>query len=139
MTRATRSTSAGAQRHRDGKAMSAALINGLNHPTRRMILRKLSANGAEESPSQMAKFDQWALPTVSHHARTLCDIGVLRLTRSSGKEGWEQRFYASNVAGNVLVQTILSETEDEDTKLLQASGRPAAKRLRRPADGMRHP
>ena len=127
MTEATWTTSAGAQKHPKGKRMSPALIHILNHPTRRMILRKLRDEGTEMSPSTMSRGDEVALITVAHHARYLSKLGVLRLSKA-GDEPGKERFYVSNVAGNELVEEILSETEEHDAKLLTRNGRRAEPR-----------
>lgn len=124
MTEPTWITSAGALKHPKGKRMSPALIHILNHPTRRMILRELKEEGTELSPSAMSRGDKVALTTVAHHARYSCTLGVLRLSQAGGKL-WKERFYLSNVAGNELVEEILSETEEHDAKLLTRNGRRA--------------
>ncbi len=76
------------------------------------------------SPSTMSRGDKVALTTVAHHARYSCRLGVLRLSKVEDGPG-KERFYASNVAGNELVEKILSETEEHDAKLLARNGRRA--------------
>jgi DNA-binding transcriptional ArsR family regulator len=103
--------------------MSVSLIDGLNHPARRLVLRKLHENGHELCPSLIVDPDSPLLSTVSYHAKILSNLGITRCTKVERKgNGWAKRYYASNVAGNELVATILADTEDEDASLLAADG-----------------
>ena len=94
--------------------MTPALIYALNHPVRREILRLLSEPGAEASPSDMRKTMSVGLSALSFHALVLNELGVTRGTRTQQVRGALEHFYASNVAGNGLVEAILLETETDD-------------------------
>jgi hypothetical protein len=101
-------------KHEPGREMTPALIHALNHPARRLILRELGDPGAERSPSEMAHSAAFSLSGLSFHARVLCELEVTHCTRTQPVRGSLEHFYASNVSGNELVATILSETEGDD-------------------------
>ena len=94
--------------------MTPALIYALNHPVRRQILRLLSRPGEEASPSDMCGSIAVGLSALSFHAQVLGELGVIRGTRTQQVRGAVEHFYASDVAGNELVETILIETEVDD-------------------------
>jgi DNA-binding transcriptional ArsR family regulator len=104
-------------KHQRGREMTPALIHALNHPARRQILRQLSGQEAEKSPSEMAEAATFSLSGISFHARVLCELQVTRCTRTQPVRGALEHFYASNVADNELVSAILVETEGEDSSL----------------------
>lgn len=103
--------------------MTPALIHALNHPARRQILRLLSEEGAERSPSEMTRSVRASLAGLSFHARVLCELDVTRCTRTQQARGALEHFYASNVAGNELVTAILLETEDDDRAAVRGRSR----------------
>ncbi len=104
-------------KHQQGREMTPALIHALNHPARRQILRQLSGEEAEKSPSEMAEAATFSLSGISFHARVLCELQVTRCTRTQPVRGALEHFYASNVSGNELVSAILVETEGDDRPL----------------------
>lgn len=112
-------------KHAQGRRLSPALLHSLNHPIRRQILRMLSQPGAVQSPSEMArlilsnnaKSAEAMLSGLAYHARVLCEQEITRCARTSQARGSTQHFYASKVAGNELVDTILEETEEDDGPL----------------------
>jgi DNA-binding transcriptional ArsR family regulator len=104
-------------KHQRGREMTPALIHALNHPARRQILRELSGEEAEKSPSEMAQAATISLSGISFHARVLCELQVTRCTRTQPVRGALEHFYASNVTDNELVSAILVETEGDDRPL----------------------
>jgi DNA-binding transcriptional ArsR family regulator len=99
--------------------MTPALIHGLNHPIRRQILRILSEQGSERSPREITRLMTPALSSLSYHARSLCEQKIIRCARTRKVRGSTEHFYASDVSGNKLVDTILSETEKDDSHLFK--------------------
>ena len=103
--------------------MSVSLIDGLNHPARRLVLRRLHEDGLELCPSLIVSADSPLLSTVSYHAKVLAKLGITYCTKVERKgNGWAKRYYTSNVAGNELVAAILADTEEEDVSLLAPDG-----------------
>jgi DNA-binding transcriptional ArsR family regulator len=103
--------------------MSVSLIDGLNHPARRLVLRRLHASGDELCPSLVVDPNSPLLSTVSYHAKVLSKLGITRCTKVEREgNGWAKRYYTSNVASNELVAVILADTEDEDASLLASDG-----------------
>lgn len=101
-------------KHDRAREMTPALIYALNHPVRRKILRLLNEQGGEASPSDMRESISIGLSALSFHAQVLNELGVIRGTRTQQVRGAIEHFYASNVAGNGLAETILLETEIDD-------------------------
>jgi len=103
--------------------MSVSLIDGLNHPARRCVLRRLHEDDQELCPSLIVEADSPLLSTVSYHAKILTKLGITRCTKVEREgNGWAKRYYSSNVAGNELVAIILGDTEKEDASLLAPDG-----------------
>jgi hypothetical protein len=63
-----------------------------------------------------------ALSNLSYHARCLREQNIIRCTGTKQIRGSTQHLYASNVSDNKLVNTILSETADDDRYLCRRSG-----------------
>lgn len=104
-------------KHDREREMSPALIYALNHPVRRQILRLLGEPGDEASPSDMREsMSAIGLSTLSFHAQVLGELGVIHGTRTQQVRGAVEHFYASDVAGNDLVEAILIETEVDDRR-----------------------
>lgn len=101
-------------KHDREREMTPALIYALNHPVRRQILRLLGEPGLEASPSDMRRSMSVGLSALSFHAQVLSELGVTSGTRTQQVRGALEHFYASNVAGNELVEAILLETEVDD-------------------------
>lgn len=99
--------------------MSPALLDALNHPIRRQVLRILHAASHPKSPRELACALRWGLPQVSYHVRLLSDRKVLRHKRTRSIRGATQSFYVSTVAENELVSVILSTTEAIDARVIK--------------------
>ncbi len=86
----------------------------LQHPIRRLILRRLH-EGDAQSPIQMMKLVPGAsISLVSYHAGVLRKCGTVRLTERRPVRGVTQHFYVSEVADDGEVATVLTETEELD-------------------------
>ncbi len=68
-----------------------------------------------------------ALSNLSYHARSLCEQKIVHCAKTRKVRGSTEHFYASDVSDNKLVNTILSETEKDDSHL-----------VKRPDQGQRH-
>jgi DNA-binding transcriptional ArsR family regulator len=109
--------------HRPGRIASPALIESLSHPIRRQILRILSGKGEVQSPSEIAKLVKPSLSNLAYHARCLREQNIIRCTGTKQARGSTQHLYASNVWDNKLVNTILSETAEDDSHFCRRSGK----------------
>jgi DNA-binding transcriptional ArsR family regulator len=94
--------------------MTPALLEALNHPVRRQLLRLLHERRAAQSPLEMSHDIALGLAHVSYHVRILSDLHVVRLTRTRPVRGSTQHFYLSRVLKNELVDAILRSTEKDD-------------------------
>lgn len=103
-------------KHDRAREMTPAVIYALNHPVRRQILRLLHQPGKEASPSDMHKSIGVGLSVLSFHAQVLGELGVTHGTRTQQVRGAIEHFYASDVAGNELVEAILLQTEVDDSR-----------------------
>lgn len=100
--------------HVSGRDMTPALLHALNDPIRRQILRLLSGQGVELSPTDMVRVSTFSIDSASYHVRVLNEFRIIRLTRTGRVRGATQRFYASTVATNKLVAAILQGIEKDD-------------------------
>lgn len=101
--------------------MSPALIHALDHPIRRQVLRVLDKQGQSQSPVELTTLIAAPLSNLSYHTTVLSDLGVIRQTRTEYIRGATKHFYASEVATNKHVVSILKETEGDDRKLHKGS------------------
>jgi hypothetical protein len=108
--------------------MTPALIEALNHPIRRQLLRLLHEHREAQSPKGMSQEMTRELVNISYHARVLLDLHVIGLTRTRSVRGSIQHFYVSRVAKNNLVAVILRSTEKDDSFLRVWPGRKKKKR-----------
>lgn len=99
--------------------MTPALLDALNHPIRRQLLRLLHERTTSRSPTEMSQKMTLGLTGISYHARVLSDLDVIRLSRTGQVRGSTQHFYVSRVAKIALVDAILKKTEKEDRRLLE--------------------
>jgi predicted transcriptional regulator len=114
MSPQSKSASIKKPKHRAGRDVSPALLEGLNHPIRRQILRILSTKGTVQSPSDMAELVELGLSNVAYHTRYLAERNILRCAGTKQIRGATQHLYVSKVSDNKLVKTTLSETEKDD-------------------------
>jgi DNA-binding transcriptional ArsR family regulator len=68
-----------------------ALVRALSHPTRRKVLRILSARVA--SPREMAEEIRQPLGTVSHHVRWLASHQCIELVSTAQRRGAVEHYY----------------------------------------------
>jgi DNA-binding transcriptional ArsR family regulator len=86
----------------------------LQHPIRRLILRRLH-EGCPQSPIQMMNLVPGvSISLISYHAGVLRKCGTVRLTERRPVRGVTQHFYASEVTDDEEVVNVLTETEELD-------------------------
>jgi DNA-binding transcriptional ArsR family regulator len=106
-------------KHPADSAMSPALINAVNHPIRRFVLRVLG--DSPMSPKEV--FDMLSYSTglsaVSYHVRVLGKQQVLECTRTGQVRGSIQHFYVSKVLDSELLQGVLEEAREFDDAFLK--------------------
>jgi DNA-binding transcriptional ArsR family regulator len=104
--------------HEPAREMSPALLCALHHPVRRQVLRALHEETSPLSASAMSRSRiSVGLPRLSFHARVLCEMGVIECVATRDTRGSTERLYASLVAENELVGTILRNTAADDARL----------------------
>lgn len=94
--------------------MTAALIDAVNHPLRRKLLRALHNSDDARSPVQLSKVVGVEVGTIAYHMRALARLGAVEKTDSRHVRGARETFFVSRVAGNRQVIAILADTEAED-------------------------
>ena len=72
------------------------LLNALNHPLRRQILRAMP-DGNATSPRELADRLEAPLGNLAYHVRVLADCGALELVDERRVRGTTQHFYRSKV------------------------------------------
>ena len=98
-----------------GEGVTAALIDALNNPLRRELLRRLHDSDEARSPSELAETVDEGLSNVSYHMRVLAKRRAVKKTRKRQVRGANESFFVSRVAGNERVVLILADTEREDS------------------------
>jgi DNA-binding transcriptional ArsR family regulator len=73
-----------------------ALLNALNHPLRRQILRVMP-DGEATSPRELAEWLDEPLGNLSYHVRVLAGCGALELVDEKRVRGTTQHFYRASV------------------------------------------
>ena len=113
--------------HSPSREVTPALINALNHPVRRHILRlladgeqatMLSATEMARPPARANGADTYS-NALGNHARLLCKQGIIRCSGIQRVRNVAERFYVSNVSKNKVVSIILSSTEEDDKRILR--------------------
>lgn len=104
------------KKHTSDRGMSSALIQALDHPLRRRVLRLFNKN-TEWSPADLTMSLSAELGNLSYHMKVLSDLGVTRQTRTEKVRGTTKHFYVSVVADNKLVRAILAKTKDDDKSI----------------------
>jgi DNA-binding transcriptional ArsR family regulator len=75
------------------------LLNGLNHPVRRQILRAMP-DGNPASPRELSDLLGEPLGNLSYHVRVLAECGALVLVGERRVRGTTQHFYRSSVSAD---------------------------------------
>jgi DNA-binding transcriptional ArsR family regulator len=94
------------------------LEHGLDHVTRRRILRALHEGQQERSPAQLSRegepLDGLSLSVVAYHMSVLAKYEMVSEMRSQPNRGALEHFYVSAVEDNPQVVAILAQTEELD-------------------------
>jgi DNA-binding transcriptional ArsR family regulator len=94
--------------------MTAALIEAVNHPLRRKLLRTLHSSDDARSPIQLSKIIGGEVSTVAYHMKALASRGAAEKTGYRHVRGARENFFVSKVSGHRQVIAILADTEGED-------------------------
>lgn len=92
----------------------------LVHPSRRQILRTLTAGDQKMSTIQLESFTgaSCPLPCTSYHARRLEEVDLIAQVGSEATNGTLTHHYSSLIGGNALLLAVLKATEASDKKHL---------------------
>jgi len=101
----------------DRVANNGELLQVLNHPLRRRILRTLHEAGEARSPRELSRAFRVPLTNLSYHVRVLREKGAIALTDRQPVRGSAEHFYFSVLPGNKLAIQLLESTEPEDRAL----------------------
>lgn len=108
------------------------LIRGLNHAIRRQALRVLHASKTPMGPAQVdAKLELGNAPKarlsqISYHMKTLAQLRIISLVDEQQVRGAMEHIYASEVADDAWVRSMLKRTQEADEAELWPEGRPGA-------------
>jgi DNA-binding transcriptional ArsR family regulator len=95
------------------------LTAALNHPLRRVVLRRLNASKDPLSPARLAERLCASLSDVSYHVTVLRKCGVVEIVKEQQVRGAIEHLFVSKVVDNQAVQAMLAETEAEDESAYQ--------------------
>ena len=98
---------------------------GLDHVVRRRILRAIHNSATPMSPAQLADqtgpLSEVALSTVAYHMTVLAKYQMVREKHAKSRRGALEHFFASEVAADPLVLSVLTQTEELDAPRRDAS------------------
>ncbi len=94
--------------------MSALLIQALNHPVRRKILRVLNGSGDPCSPVKLSKTIGQDVSNIDYHVKILVSMGAAMKTGDRQVRGARENFFASTVSRHEQMVAILADTERDD-------------------------
>lgn len=90
---------------------NSAVVNALNHPLRRELLRRMAKYGSDGvSPKKLA--DEFggdiSLQLIAYHVRLLAEPGIVKLVKTAPRRGAVEHFYKrSGSPLDVLAQKVL--------------------------------
>jgi DNA-binding transcriptional ArsR family regulator len=96
--------------------MSALLIQALNHPLRRKLLRALHSSDDARSPVQLSKMTGEDLSSIDYHIKILVSMGAAVKTGDRQVRGARENFFLSKVSDHKQMVTILADTERDDCR-----------------------
>lgn len=99
-----------------GQRMSALLIQALNHPLRRKLLRALHGSGDARSPVQLSKMTGEDLSSIDYHIKILVSMGAAVKTSDRRVRGARENFFVSKVSDHEQMVAILADTERDDCR-----------------------
>lgn len=97
-----------------GQRMSPLLIQALNHPLRRKLLRALHSSDDARSPVQLSKMTGEDVSGIDYHIKILVSLGAAVKTGDRQVRGARENFFLSKVSGHKQMVTILADTERDD-------------------------
>ena len=103
-----------------GQRMSPLLIQALNHPLRRKLLRALHSSDDARSPVQLSKITGEDVSSIDYHVNILVSLGVAVKTGDRQVRGARENFFLSKVSGHEQMVTILADTERDDCRDAQS-------------------
>ena len=102
------------------KRMSALLIQALNHPLRRKLLRALHSSDNACSPVQLSKMTGEDISSIDYHIKILVSMGAAVKTGDRRVRGTRENFFVSTVSDHKQMVTILADTELDDCRDAQS-------------------
>lgn len=100
--------------------MSPLLIQALNHPLRRKLLRALHGADDARSPVQLSKMTGEDISSIDYHIKILVSLGAAVKTGDRQVRGARENFFLSKVSDHKQMVTILADTERDDSRDAQS-------------------
>jgi DNA-binding transcriptional ArsR family regulator len=100
--------------------MSPLLIQALNHPLRRTLLRALHNSDGARSPVQLSKMIGEDVSSIDYHIKILASLGAAVKTSDRQVRGARENFFLSKVSDHEQMVTILADTERDDRRDAQS-------------------
>jgi hypothetical protein len=100
--------------------MSPLLIQALNHPLRRKLLRALHSSDDARSPVQLSKLTGEDISSIDYHIKILVSLGAAVKTGDRQVRGARENFFLSKVFDHKQMVTILADTERDDCREAQS-------------------
>ena len=100
--------------------MSPLLIQALNHPLRRKLLRALHSSDDARSPVKLSKMTGTDVSSIDYHVKILVSLGAAVKTGDRPVRGARENFFLSKVSDHKQMVTILADTERDDCRDAQS-------------------
>jgi DNA-binding transcriptional ArsR family regulator len=99
-----------------GAQLTPRTRDALSHPVRRQILRALNDSADPRSPSELATMalPQASLSVIGYHVHVLASCGSIALAATRPTQDGIEALYASTVAGDEQVVSVLQATRQID-------------------------
>lgn len=91
-----------------------AFVQGVRHPLRRLILRRLAGTGERASPNQLSRELEVKLSAVSYHVRVLATNGLVEPAGTKLARGTVEHFYRVRLSAldHPVVKAIVTMEND---------------------------
>lgn len=106
--------------------LSGKQEQGLNHVTRRRILRAIHIANQPLSSTQLCAaggaLSEGSLSTVAYHMKVLTKYGLVSEDHTTMRRGALEHFFASKVSDDPTVLSVLAQTEELDAPKRDGGG-----------------
>lgn len=101
---------------KQGERRHADLLNAIDHPRRRRILRMLHDRGEPCNPIEIALKVEGPLGLIAYHIRVLRELGAVERVSEEQEHDSAEHFYESRVEGDSSIEAMLEEPGEDEAE-----------------------